>query len=331
MKRLTYSIVLVLLTILTACNTGEKKERVILTNISGELNDVLVVMEDASWASNSGKALKSILHEEYYGLPQYETMFKAIQIKHSDFSNIFQLYRNIIDVKISDNVKASKIWYGKDVYARPQAFLKIEAKNSLEFIELINTNAGKIQAYFKKAEIARLQNSYKNHFSVDIMKHTMKKFGIKVDIPANYKLETDSLNFSWIAFESPQMSQGIFIYSYSYQDTSQFNLKNIIETRDYFLKRFVPGPSKGSYMQTEPQFPPKRTAAITKDGFYSVFVEGLWRVKGDFMGGPFVSYSFVDKKKEEIICIDAYVYGPKKDKRNFIMQLEAIAKTARYE
>lgn len=328
MKQFIYlSIVL----LLTACNTGNQKDRLILTNITGELNDVLVVMEKENWDNESGKSLKSILIEPYYGLPQYESSLKAIQIEHSGFSNMFQLYRNIIDVTISNKVEQSKIWYGKDVYARPQAFLKIEAKNGLEFMSMLNKNAQAILDFFKNAEIERLQSSYKNHSSDDIVKHLIKKFGIKVDVPANYKLEVDSNQFSWIAFETPEMSQGIFVYSYNYKDTSQFNKQNLLIQKNYFLKRFVPGPKEGSYMTTEDEYPVKMDSKINANGLFSVTMEGLWKTEGDFMGGPFVSYIFPDKNNEKIICIDAYVYCPKKDKRNFIMQLEAIIKTARYQ
>ena len=322
--------VVALLTVLTACNTGTNKERIILTNISGELNEVLVVMQQSSWESETGKSLKNILQSDYYALPQYEPSFKVIQIDRSGFTNIFQLYRNIVDVNISTTVKTSKIWFGNDVYSRPQSYIKIEAKNGIEFIKLVEKNAQKIKLFFKNAEIARLQSTYKNRFNEDVLKHIKKKFEIRVEIPANYKLETDSSNFSWISFETPQISQGIFIYEYNYTDTSQFNLENLINTRNNFLKEYVPGPRKNSYMCTEMDFPVRRTTNLDTNGFYSVFLEGLWKVEGDFMGGPFISYSFPNKDKTSIICIDAYVYGPKKDKRNLILQLEAIIKTVRY-
>ncbi len=330
MNKLAFIISLILLTVLTACNTGEKKERIILTNITGELNDVLVVMKDVNWKNNTGKALKNILQKDCYALPQYESIFKTIQIKPSDFTNMFQLYRNIIDVKISSQIKKSKIWYGKNVFSKPQSYIKIEAKNSHDFIKIINKNSGKIKDFFRNAEIKRLQDSYTNRFSVDIMKKNKKKFNIKIDIPANYQSETDTTSFSWVSFETPEMSQGIFIYSYPYQDTAQFNAKNIIKMRDLFLKKFVPGPRKNSYMHTEPEFPVRRSVNIDENNFYSVFIEGLWRVEGDFMGGPFISYSFPNKENTKIICVDAYVYCPRKDKRNFMMQLEAIIKTAEY-
>ncbi len=330
MTKLTFIISLILLTVLTACNTVGNKERVILTNITGEPNEVLVVMNKTSWNSEAGKTLKNCLEDAYYGLPQYQAALKAIQIDQSGFTNMFQLYRNIIDVNISTKVKKNKIWFGNDVYARPQSYLKIDAINGIEFSKLINNNTDKILEFFKNAEIERLQKAYTNHFSVDIMKLLREKYQIKVDIPSNYRVSKDSTNFTWISYETPDMSQGIFVYSYPYQDTAQFNQVNLIKQRDKFLKKFVDGPTKGSYMQTEHEYPVRRTAKFTSNNLYFVFLQGLWRVEGDFMGGPFVSYSFPDKENERIICLDAYVYCPKKDKRDFIMQMEAIIKTARY-
>lgn len=330
MRKYLYISLLILLTVLTACNTGSNKDRLILTNITGEPNDVLVVMNEMSWKNGSGKALKNCLEEPYYGLPQIERSFKPIQIERSGFTNIFQIYRNIVDVHISDKIKTTRIWYGNDVYARPQAFLKIEAKNGVEFTQLIEKNKQKILAFFKDAEVERLQVAYKNRFSEQIMKHLREKFDIRVDIPANYKLETDSNQFSWISFETPDLSQGIFVYEYAYEDTSQFNRTKLLAKRDEILKRYVDGPTKGSYMQTEHRYPARRIVNVDENQFYSVYLEGVWRVEGDFMGGPFVSYSFPDKENGKIICIDAYVYCPKKEKRNFIMQLESIIKTARY-
>jgi len=330
MKNISLLLIITSLLLITSCTSKSNKERVILTNITGELNDVLVVMDNNSWENESGKALKKILHSPYYGLPQYEANFKSIQIEKNGFTNMFQLYRNIIDVNISANIKSSKIWFGNDVYSRPQSYLKIQAKNGIEFIKLIEKNSDKIIKFFKDAEIDRLQAAYKNHFSPDILKHIRKKFNVRIDIPANYKLETDTNNFTWISFETPQMSQGIFIYEYNYNDTSQFNKTNLLQMRNEYLKNYVPGERLNSYMTTELEYPVRKTTNIDSNGVYSVFLEGLWRVEGDFMGGPFISYSIPDKENNKIICVDAYVYCPKKDKRNFIMQLEAIIKTLRY-
>jgi hypothetical protein len=42
------------------------------------------------------------------------------------------------------------------------------------------------------------------------------------------------------------------------------------------------------------------------------------------MGGPFLSHSFLSEDGSEIITMDAFVYAPKYDKRNYLRQVEAI-------
>jgi PAS domain S-box-containing protein len=48
------------------------------------------------------------------------------------------------------------------------------------------------------------------------------------------------------------------------------------------------------------------------------------KMEGDFMGGPFVSYTFLDPKYKRIVTIDGYVYFPGQDKKNLLRQVEAI-------
>jgi len=56
-------------------------------------------------------------------------------------------------------------------------------------------------------------------------------------------------------------------------------------------------------------------------------MRGLWKVQNDFMGGPFVNVSFLDSVNNRIICMDAYVYRPNKDKRELLRELEAVMYT----
>ena len=57
----------------------------------------------------------------------------------------------------------------------------------------------------------------------------------------------------------------------------------------------------------------------------------MWKVVNDFMGGPFISYTFVDPEHERVITLDGYVYNPNGLKRNFVRQLEAIFNTLKFE
>ena len=55
-----------------------------------------------------------------------------------------------------------------------------------------------------------------------------------------------------------------------------------------------------------------------------VELRGFWDVAGDYMGGPFVSYSTVDLKTNRVFTIDCYIFSPKAHKRNFMRGVEHL-------
>jgi hypothetical protein len=57
---------------------------------------------------------------------------------------------------------------------------------------------------------------------------------------------------------------------------------------------------------------------------YALETRGLWKVENDFMGGPFVSYSFLSPKDSQIYTIIGYVYNPNKKKRDLLRQMESM-------
>ena len=54
---------------------------------------------------------------------------------------------------------------------------------------------------------------------------------------------------------------------------------------------------------------------------------GKWEVKNDWMAGPFLNYVIVDKKNDRLLVLEGFTYAPSVDKRNFLLELEAIAKS----
>ena len=53
-----------------------------------------------------------------------------------------------------------------------------------------------------------------------------------------------------------------------------------------------------------------------------IALSGLWEVEGDFMGGPFVSYTTVNKATKEVVTYDCYLYSPRDEKRNMLRELQ---------
>ncbi|MFW5773594.1 MAG: DUF4837 family protein, partial [Tangfeifania sp.] len=60
------------------------------------------------------------------------------------------------------------------------------------------------------------------------------------------------------------------------------------------------------------------------NGNYAFEMRGLWRLKNDFMGGPYVSLAVLDVENQRVIVGYGYVYAPNTDKRNYLRQVEAM-------
>jgi hypothetical protein len=60
-------------------------------------------------------------------------------------------------------------------------------------------------------------------------------------------------------------------------------------------------------------------------------MRGLWKLEGDFMGGPFYSMTFLDERTGNLVTIDGFAYAPYFDKREYIREVEAIIKTLKFK
>ena len=77
-------------------------------------------------------------------------------------------------------------------------------------------------------------------------------------------------------------------------------------------------------MTTQTEVAPPTVEFIRFRGRQFAQTRGFWEVKGDFMGGPFVSHSFYSKDNQYIIVVEGWVYAPRYDKRQYLRQVEAI-------
>ena len=96
-----------------------------------------------------------------------------------------------------------------------------------------------------------------------------------------------------------EILQGIMIYEVPYTSDSSFSSNEMILSRDYFTKSHIQGVRDSSYMTVYRDYKlmPKE---INLNGKYAVEYRGLWNMKNDFMGGPFVHYTIVDEKRNRV-------------------------------
>lgn len=322
MKKIINITLLCALVIVSAvsCKKTTKGLRPVVTGGSGE---VLVLINDALWESAVGDTLKSILNDTQLGLPQDEPVLDVIHINHNAFSSMFKTHRSILDLRVSAKVKKSNLAVKDELYAKTQSFMKVEAKNNKAMIELLQENRNKIVAYFLLGERNRKIKTFRRNVVQEIFEKVKSKYQFTLSFPSGYKINKDEPDFLWISNETPTTSQGMFIYSYDYLSEDIFSKDQIIKRRNNLLKKYVPGPSEGSYMATEMSYP-ILSRQFDFGGNYAYETRGLWQVENDFMGGPFVSVTFLDEKNNRVICMDSYVYYPNNNKREMLRELEAI-------
>lgn len=317
-----YLYLIVAIIVVTSCQQ-QKVQKNLLPGVSGSAGEVLIVMDKKYWEKEPGMALKSILNEDTPGLPQSEPLFNAINISRKAFSELFRIHRNIVFTNISNSVEKPGITVEYDKWAKPQTVITILAPNLESYLDIYSKNEQKILGLLFKSEKDRLSANYKKYAENNLIEKIKNSKGVKLTVPKGYTYDLDTNNFVWISHETPEISQGIFIYDYTYNDTMQLSINSLIDKRNEVLKQYVSGESNGTYMTTELQvFPQFRSYKLNDN--YTAELRGLWKVEGDFMGGPFFSISQVDEANNRIITIEGYVYAPKFRKREYIRQLEAI-------
>ena len=164
-----------------------------------------------------------------------------------------------------------------------------------------------------------------------IEKAIANKFGFTLTVPQGFYIAKDEPNFMWLRKELERSSACIVIYQTPYLDTLQFEKNSLVAMRDVMMQQYIPGPSEGSYMGTETEFvPPLVTTANGFPAGYAKEMRGMWKVINDFMGGPFVSYTFANPNTGKLVTVEGFYYEPNQKKRNMMLQLESIAYSVKF-
>lgn len=295
---------------------------------TGAPGDLLLVMNDNLWDSYSGDTIRSILAGPVDALPQVEPRFDVIRIDHSGFGKNFKQHRNIIVVKVGADQPKPKILVQKGLWARTQLLITLLAPNEESLIKLLNDDRDKLISLLVNEELKRLMDSYYTIQDKEIVDKLKKEQNIKLNVPKGYEIKADEKDFIWLSQEYRDIVQGILIYTYPYTDVETFTRDYLVAKRNIFLKKYLPGEIEGSYMTTEPLFPPIFSEFTLGNGNYTAQLQGLWRIQdGLSMGGPFVNITQLDEKRNRIVTVEGFVYAPGNDKRDLLQQVEAIIYT----
>jgi hypothetical protein len=325
MRKLLIFFPVLLLIFTVSC---KKEKQPLLPKITGKPGEVILVIDSYIWDSEIGIYLNNLLTRPYDALPQTEPSYDPIRIASSSFANLFKSHRNIIITKISPRNKKPRILVQRDVWAKPQIVINLIGPNDSTTVEYLKENGDKLINLLNQAEISRTVNNYKKNKAKGIDESLKMKHHLSITVPMGYQLAVDSNDFIWISHELTDLTQAVLIYYYDYTDTNTFTPAYLSLKRNEFTRKYVPGPSRGSYMTIEPAYP-VIFSEYSRDNQYWAEIRGLWRLENGFMGGPFINLTTLDQNRNRVISIDAFVYAPSLDKRNYVRELEAILQTFR--
>lgn len=324
MKRLlSYSILILMALAICSCSE-EKRKKALLPNISGHAGEVIVVIDKGDWEGVVGTTLRDTLGQDCKFLPQREPLYSLVNVIPSGFTNMFQIHRNIIIVNIKADITEPGVKLRRDVWAKPQIVISVDAKSSSEAVDLIKENSRLIITTLEQAEKDRLIANHKRYEERSLAAAVTKMIGGSPHFPSGYKLKKQTEDFIWISYDIQYVTQGILIYKYPVvEGENMMSLDNILAENSKMLKANVPGMFEGTYMMTS-EFARPSIEYLKFRGRDFAELRGFWEVYNDYMGGPFVAQAFYSKDGKYMIFMEGFVYAPKFDKRTYLRQVESI-------
>ena len=323
MKKIIWSFVSIVGLLLTSCDSNPT-----LPTATGAAGEVLLVINEDVFKSEVGDSIIQILNHDVPCLPQSEPMFNISRTNFEGFTSIIKPARNIIMIDAGRAYSKVKMKTEENKWSKPQAILTIQGPTTQEVADAIGKYKKQIADFFELAERDRSIKHHLRYNEEDMSQKVQEHLGFSIAIPRNMVRSKKAENFMWISNNAGNMNRNIVLYTYPYTEKDAFSREKLLQKRDSVMKLHIPGPVENSYMATEYRFePPIWGETATAYNQYAIRIQGMWRVEGEFMGGPFVSVSCLDEKNQRIITAEAFIYAPNEYKRNAMRQLEAALYT----
>lgn len=337
MKTLAKILAIVLIFNFAACDSsnegsGDKKNRKpnkILASSSGKVNEMVVVIDHELWKGEVGNQVREIFAKDIVGLPQPEALYRIINVAPVNFNNIFKGARNILIVQKVEGEKA-KLDMATNVYAMPQVVETLQANSDESLIASLKKMKETMVSKYKEQDLHSVQSRYKKIARNDIADFDSK--GISIILPNTYLPIEHEGDFWWYRSDIKEgkhyPSLNFMLYITPMEGEFDLSGSKIISTRDSISKRYIQGPVDGTYMQTETraEYAPKMFNTLVGE-YIAIETRGLWRIEGDFMGGPFINYTIFDEKNKRVITAEGFIYAAGVKKRDYMFEMEAIIKS----
>lgn len=316
---------ILMLVVLSACRNGSVT---LLPEATGAAYSMVVVADSSVWNGVAGRTLCTVLSADIPGLPQAEPYFDVTYVAPPRFGRLFKSSRNIIVLTVDSRIPEARSVFSRDFWAESQGVMNIKANNEEQLAGFIEKKRAQILSLFEGTEqqrqVVRLQDRYNRSVTDSLVSH----LGVQVRLPLDMDRMKKGRNFFWASNDKAEGRMDFVAYSVPYTSVDQLTLEQIIALRDSVMQVNIPGGPEGAYMTTQRLLEPVEKL-LNVEGKYCKEIRGLWEMKGDIMGGPFVSHVRIDEANRRIVVTEVFVYAPSKSKRNLLRRLEASLYTVK--
>ena len=295
--------------LLTSCGlTGKNRKKPASTGQPYE-----IVLE-----GDTDSIVTRILTEDVPALPQPEPLCKLIQVKKGKTKGSYLLVRTRIIVNITDKDFAVKL--NHDENAAPQNIIRINARSVQQLRERLNGE--KLRQIVDEAELKHLAEIISNNPSKqnkEMQEEVKKTFGLDMKIPVSMNASKKAKNFIWISNNASTGMQNLLVMKVKSEERRMkksiaFHVNEKAQI-DSILRTNMPGETDSMYM----------VIPVLSE-------RGLWEMKGDAMGGPYVMHRIHRQTSQTAkpgysLYIIGFVYAPEMKKKILIKQLEAAIST----
>ena len=296
--------------LLTSCDiTGKNRKKPASTGQPYE-----VVLE-----GDTDSIVTKMLTEDVTGLPQPEPLCRLIQVKKGKTQGSYLLVRTRIVVNIGERDFSVRLSH--DENAAPQNIIRITARSTQQLQEKLNGE--RLRQIVNEVELKHLADiiscnpSKQNKEMQDEIK---KMFGIDMKIPVSMNASKKAKDFIWISNNASTGMQNLLVFKVKSEERRMKNPNAAYADDkaqiDSILRTNMLGETDSMYMEIP-----------------VLSERGLWEMKGDAMGGPYVmhrihkSTSQAEIQQGYDLYLIGFVYAPEMKKKILIKQLEAAIST----
>lgn len=318
--------------LLVGCSDGQQqKKKGVTASVQSAPYELLVVANKEWLQTTAGKSLMDVVQSDIEGLPQSEPSFRPTKINPANFDGVFKMYGNIVIAEIGGKHKQAEMRISRNLYCRPQLIVFLTAPNDQTFTELVNQRRKQILDMFNEQEFERERNVLKKTHSGIVSQQAQRQFGIDIHAPADIDQVKAGKDFFWASASKQDFRLNICIYTLPLRELT---LEDFVAARDSVMKINIPGGHDNQWMETDSRtvsytIRPQSTQSQSRTSGVMV-VRGLWDMRNDAMGGPFVSYIQADEQNQRLLVTEGFVFAPDEKKRPLIRELEAALQTVKF-